>query len=187
MAAPAASQAWKGRTAPPFLPGEEFGCWEIVRPAEPDTMGRARYEARARCCGRKVIKHRHDLLRRAPACSRCADRTGKGPRARPASAVTRTGRLNTCGACGQPGHKRTTCASRARTATEASPWVRCRLHVAVTTSAANTQAQGYSTCGALVRAHRRLEHLVEVHGLVGTEDEAVQHFAQVDALQGAGG
>lgn len=186
MAAPAASQSWKGRTAPPFEPGEVFGCWEIVRPAEPDTMGRARYEARARCCGRKVVKNRHDLLRCAPACSHCVDRRAKkgGPEPAQRSGATRTGRLNRCTACGQPGHKRSTCAPKV---TEALPWLRCALAVAVTTGVANQQVRPFVCCGALVKANKARAHVQDVHGLDVDEAAALSCFVGVDPRQGAGG
>jgi hypothetical protein len=186
MSASAAPPGWTGRTAPPFEPGEEFGCWVILRSAEPDRQGRARYEARARCCGRKVVKGRADLLRCASACSHCADRTGKAAASKAMAAarsgLTRRGRRNACAVCGMPGHKSATCASRR----DVSPWVRCKLSVPVSTSVANQQAQPFARCACLVLRGRVDEHLRDVHELEQPDGEALASFEPVDPRQGRG-
>jgi hypothetical protein len=163
-------------------PGTVIGCWTILRETAPDAYGRARYWARASCCGREVTKGRGDIERRCESCSKCVDRTKVGvdlAAPQPAREPRRRG-PNACGTCGQKGHKGT-CVERS----DSSPWVRCKLAVPVTTGAANIQAQGYTSCGALVLAKKRAQHLEDVHGLEVAVGDGGQHFDQVDPRQGA--
>jgi hypothetical protein len=61
----------RGRKAEPLARGATYGCWTVVRESAPDAYGRARYVARATCCGREVVKYRHDLVKAAAACTKC--------------------------------------------------------------------------------------------------------------------
>jgi len=67
----------RGRKAGKLTKGETYGCWAILREATADHYGRARYAARATCCGREAIQARHSLMRCPPACTRCVDRRGR--------------------------------------------------------------------------------------------------------------
>ena len=190
-APPAAAPAPELRAARPYRqrrmeklePGGVFGCWTVLREIAPDAYGRARYWARASCCGREATKGRGDLERSREACTKCTDRTKHGADLE-APAQAREPRRrgpNACGICGQKGHKGT-CTERS----DASPWVRCKLAVPVSTGAANTQAQGYASCGALVLTKKRAQHLVDVHGLEVAVDQVAEYFDRVDPRQGAG-
>jgi len=171
----------RARRAEKLEVGATFGCWTVLREIAPDSYGRARYWAKASCCGREATKGRGDLEQGREACKKCLVRTKVAPDLAATPTAPRRRGPNACGACGEKGHHTGTCAERAA----ASPWVRCKLAVPVTTGAANIQAQGYTACGALVLGKKRHQHLVDVHGLEVAVDELGQHFEAVDPRQGA--
>ena len=51
--------------------GATFGPYTVIRPAEPDSYGRARYTVRATCCGRELVRAHHALISRARGQKHC--------------------------------------------------------------------------------------------------------------------